>query len=304
MTSQKHDPEFTEEMPEIENPEWGARANEQNGDIDDTGDLENPEMADGPDAQSGDIEEIAEPEKGELTDELEQPSRDMDEITEDYRPGVTGNAQGPPEDISRSWHDPEFEQNSVDFEEEEEVSPARLSEVWRRRAHNLAAKPPPPPTGEVVDLLVFRLGTERYGIEVGYVREIYPLEQLTPVPRTPDFVAGVVSARGRIVSVIDLCPFFGRPSLKLSEQTKIIVVSNIDQISDSHQVAKKVIEVGILADEMADVTRIFKKDIEPPLVNLSGMQAEHLQGITSNLLGVLDIEALLEDKRLIIEEDI
>ena len=177
---------------------------------------------------------------------------------------------------------------------EDSLSPAELTEIWARRAYKLAEEPPAPATGHTVNLLVFWLGSERFGIEVGNVREIYPLEQLTPVPRAPSFVAGVFSARGRIISVIDLRAFLGLPTTGLSDQTKIIVVTNTDQT----------LEMGILADEVSDVVAVFKEDIEPPLITQASVLSEHLQGITADMLVVLNLNALLSDQRLIVQEEI
>jgi purine-binding chemotaxis protein CheW len=194
------------------------------------------------------------------------------------------------------------DQSKVDIEiqqDEDFLSPTELAEIWARRAYELAEEPPAPATGQTVDLLVFWLGDERYGLEVTGVREIYPLEQLTPVPRTPDFVAGVFSARGRILSVIDLRAFLGLPALSLSDQTKIIVVTNTNPTPETNQM-----EIGILADEVTDVITIFKEDIEPPLTTHASAQARHLQGVTSDMLVVLNLATLLQDERLVIYEEI
>jgi purine-binding chemotaxis protein CheW len=191
--------------------------------------------------------------------------------------------------------------NSFEINFEETLSSTELAEIWARRAYELAQKPPSSATGQTADLLVFWLGKERYGIEVTNVREIHPLEQLTPVPRTPNFVAGVFSARGRILSVVDLCAFFDLPAIGLSDQTKIIVVSNAKQRSVR---GRQMVEVGILADEVADVVTIFKKDIQPPLTTHTGVRADYIQGITADLLVVLNLDILLNDKRLIVQEEL
>ena len=191
------------------------------------------------------------------------------------------------------------------FEMQEDLSldSEKLVEVWARRAYELALEPPAPVTGKTLDLLVFWLGKERYGVPVSYIREIYPLEQLTPVPRTPSFVAGVFSARGRILSVIDLSAFFELPAIKQSAQTKIIVVADSD-LSAGNMQRNNILEVGILADEVADVVTILKEDIQPPLTTHTGLRAEYIQGITSDLLVVLNLDALLSDHRLIIQEEL
>lgn len=190
-------------------------------------------------------------------------------------------------------------------QDEEMLSLAELEEIWARRAYELAQEPPAPATGQTVDLLVFWLGKECYGLDVTSVREIYPLEQLTPVPRTPNFVTGVFSARGRILSVIDLSTFFDLPAVGISDETKIVVVSNNNARSRNGQIpSREVLEVGILADEVTDVITVFKEDIQPPLTTHTGVRADYMQGITKDLLVVLNLDALLSDKRLIIQEEL
>ena len=183
------------------------------------------------------------------------------------------------------------------------LSQAELTKIWARRAEELAKEPPAEATGQTIKLLIFRLGSERYGIDVTNVQEIHPLQQLTPVPRAPDFSVGVFSARGRILSVIDLQAFLGLPTpiplgnRRADNQAKIIVVSSTGLETAS-------LEVGFLADEVSDVITIFKEDIEPPLTTHAGIQSKYLHGIAPGLLVVLNLNALLSDKRLIVHEEI
>lgn len=179
----------------------------------------------------------------------------------------------------------------------EELDPKTVAKIWAKRARELAKEPPAPETGKTVDVLVFLLGNERYGINVSNVREIHKLRQLTPVPRTPNFVAGVFSARGRILSAIDLRAFFGLSPISVSDETKIIVVTNTNTLADTDK-----IEVGILANEVQDVITIFEDNIAPPLSTHTGAKAEHLLGIADNLLAILNLNTLLADNRLLVNE--
>jgi purine-binding chemotaxis protein CheW len=191
--------------------------------------------------------------------------------------------------------------------QEDNLSQAELAEIWARRAQVLAQAPPTVATGQTIALLVFQLSGERYGIDVTNVREIYPVEQLTPVPRTPSFVAGVFSARGHILSVIDLRTFLGLPAPISTNsrgqaevnQTKIIVVTNTDSTSETAQM-----EIGLLVDEVTDVYTIFIEEIEPPLTTQVSLRANHIRGVTADLLVVLDLNALLSDKQLIIKDEL
>lgn len=225
------------------------------------------------------------------------------------QPSNSGNGRQHPhngQELFRAHSEPAVgrpvEQPGPDLEingQEEELSPQELAQIWARRAYELAEAPPAPMLGQTLDLLVFWLDGERYGLEVTNVREIYPLEQLTPVPRTPNFVTGVFSARGRILSVVDLRAFMGLSATELTDQTKIIVVGHTNPASEMGQM-----EIGLLADEVADVLTVFKEDIDPPLTTHTDTRTEYIHGVTTDLLVVLNLNTLLNDKRLIVYEEI
>lgn len=179
------------------------------------------------------------------------------------------------------------------------LSSEELAQIFARRAYKLAQKPDVEAIGQTLDLLVFRLAGERYGIRVQNVQEIYPLEQLTRVPRTPNFIVGVFSARGRILSVVDLHAFLGLSPLERGVTSKIIVVTNTNPASEMVNM-----EVGILADEVEDVRTIFKDDLSRSLITRSDTISDYTQGITNDLIEVLDLDILLDDKRLIINDEI
>jgi purine-binding chemotaxis protein CheW len=100
--------------------------------------------------------------------------------------------------------------------------------------------------------LTFVLAGEGYGLEILGVREIMGMMDITSIPRTPDFVRGVMNLRGKVIPVIDLRLRFGMEAGEVTEQTCIIVVD----ICDS--------EVGIVVDEVHEVLDIAAEDIEGP----------------------------------------
>ena len=81
--------------------------------------------------------------------------------------------------------------------------------VFKRRAEQLAKLPLSPDSGDDVELLICRLGTERYAVETRHLRAVQWASGITPVPCTPGFVVGIVSVRGEIVTVLDLCAMIG-----------------------------------------------------------------------------------------------
>jgi purine-binding chemotaxis protein CheW len=200
------------------------------------------------------------------------------------QPHLPSNNSGQLAHIVRT--DPALPENVID--------PETLAEIWAKRAQLYAAPLPVEATGRKRDLLVFSLHGERYGIEVGYVRALYPLRRFTPVPRTPDFVIGIFSARGRLISIIDLWAFFGLGNVRLSNETKIVVVRD----------EKTGIEVGIVANEVEDVITIYDEDLAPALATQNHTLAEFTQGIAPGMLAVLDLDSLLNNGQLIINQEI
>jgi len=99
--------------------------------------------------------------------------------------------------------------------------------------------------------LTFELGEEEYGLEILKVREIIGMMDITSVPRTPDFVLGVINLRGNVIPVIDLRLKFGMPTAERTEETCIIVVD------------VEGMEMGILVDRVSEVLDISDEEIQP-----------------------------------------
>src|ERR1700716_1068916 len=82
-------------------------------------------------------------------------------------------------------------------------------EVLKRRAEQLAKLPHTAEAGDQVEVLVCRLGGERYAVETRHLRAVQWVSGITPVPCTPSFVVGIVSVRGEIVTLLDLAAMIG-----------------------------------------------------------------------------------------------
>ncbi|HET9598375.1 MAG TPA: chemotaxis protein CheW [Anaeromyxobacteraceae bacterium] len=104
--------------------------------------------------------------------------------------------------------------------------------------------------------MTFQLAAEAYGLEILKVREIIGLMDITRVPRTPEFLRGVINLRGRVIPVVDLRLKFGMPRTEATEQTVIIVVQYGD--------GERPFTMGILVDQVLEVLSIDGSQIEPP----------------------------------------
>ena len=99
--------------------------------------------------------------------------------------------------------------------------------------------------------LTFFLEDEEYGIEILKVQEIIGMMSVTPVPRTPSFVRGVINLRGQVIPIIDLRLKFGMPAIAQTEETCIIVVR------------AQGVEMGIIVDKVSEVLDIATEEIDP-----------------------------------------
>ncbi len=98
--------------------------------------------------------------------------------------------------------------------------------------------------------LTFFLAGEEYGLEILKVQEIFGIMDVTPVPRTPDFIKGVINLRGKVIPVVELRTKFEMETIDYTEETCIIVV----QTHGLH--------MGIVVDKVSEVMDIAAGDIE------------------------------------------
>jgi purine-binding chemotaxis protein CheW len=139
-------------------------------------------------------------------------------------------------------------------------------------------------TAAEIQLVVFDLAGERFGTEIERVQEIIRLQEVTQVPRAPEFVEGVINLRGRIVPVVNLRRRFGFPEAEATRAGRIVVVAAARST------------IGMVADAVAEVARVSRASIEPPAPIVSTMNNEFVRGVCKrpdDLIVVLDLERVL-----------
>lgn len=167
------------------------------------------------------------------------------------------------------------------------------AEVLRARARALAREITNSATTiATLEVIEFGLAHERYALAAAHVREVHPLEDLTPLPGTPPFVAGIVNVRGRILPVIDIRKFFDLPEAGITDAHNILLV-HTDEM-----------ELGILADTVAGVRSIPLDTLQSSLPTLTGLREEYLKGVTAERLVILDAARILADRRLVVQEEV
>jgi purine-binding chemotaxis protein CheW len=181
----------------------------------------------------------------------------------------------------------------TDFHLDLSRSPEQVKNILKKRAALLSLEAARPDTSETyLEVIEFILAYERYAIETAFIREVYPLKDITILPGTPSFLLGVINLRGQILPVINLKTFFELPDKGLADLNKVLVVN-----SD-----KK--ELGVLADRIEGISRLALSRLQTSLPTLSGIRAEYTKGITEEHLIVLDIQKILSDKKIIINDSL
>ena len=120
---------------------------------------------------------------------------------------------------------------------------------------------------EVLEVLVFQLGSERYGIDIHQVAEIIRFVEPTEVPHTVSFLDGIISLRGRMIPVVNASKRLGHEPRATDKKTRIIVLHDHAEYT------------GILVDSASQVYRLPKKDIEPTPFVVVGIDAEFIEAV-------------------------
>jgi purine-binding chemotaxis protein CheW len=148
-----------------------------------------------------------------------------------------------------------------------------------------------------VDVVEFVLGGERYALDIQLAREIVEMIPITPIPRAPSYISGVINLRGEITNIMNLNTLLGLPPQETRENQKIIVLVP-DAASGSN--------VGIIVDEVTSVLQVAETDIEHLGEGLSSEVSSFVKGIiklkgdgsdkkSTGLIIWIDMKKVLED---------
>lgn len=137
--------------------------------------------------------------------------------------------------------------------------------------------------------LGFALGNELFGFELLSVREIIRLIQVTPIPRAPDYIRGIINLRGKIIPIVDLRTKFNLERKEDSDESCIIVVD----VGES--------ETGFVVDKVASVVAFEEGSIEDSPTFTSKDRTDYIRGIgkrESEVFLLLNIEKIMGDQDL------
>ena len=142
--------------------------------------------------------------------------------------------------------------------------------------------------------LTFWLKEELYGISVGSILQIIAIPQITPIPKTPEFVRGVINLRGKIIPVIDLRLKFNLEKQEYDARTSIIVIKSI--------VNQAEVYIGIIVDTVLEVIDIAPGQIEDRPSFGVDMDMDYIKAmakVDERVITLLDIDHVISKDDLI-----
>jgi purine-binding chemotaxis protein CheW len=148
-------------------------------------------------------------------------------------------------------------------------------------------------SGELIQLVSFKLEEEEYGVNVLKVREIIRMPSITRVPNTPHYVEGVINLRGKVIPIMSIRRRFGLGEVENDKSTRIMVMDVDGEL------------MGFIVDSVSEVIRVSAREIQPPPpVATSGVDQECMSGVINQperLLVLLDLEKMSskEDRKML-----
>jgi purine-binding chemotaxis protein CheW len=141
----------------------------------------------------------------------------------------------------------------------------------------------------LVQLATFIVGGEEYALDIMRIKEIIHPLKITPVPKVPMFIEGVIELRGAIIPIVDLRKRFDLPMTPTTRSSKYIIVGIEGKI------------VGLVVDGVGEVLRIGKGEVRATPM-LEGEAAQYFQGVCNHagrIIFVLDIDRVLSSQEKI-----
>ena len=145
--------------------------------------------------------------------------------------------------------------------------------------------------------LSFTLANEEYGMGILKIKEIIGMMPITPVPRTREFVRGVLNLRGKVIPVVDLRLRFGIEAADYTERTCIIIVEIPDESG--------IVQIGVVVDSVSEVLYIKADEIEDTPTFGTKVSTEYILGMAKMEGGVkllLDIDQVLGSEEMALLE--
>ncbi|MBF0182813.1 MAG: chemotaxis protein CheW [Magnetococcales bacterium] len=168
--------------------------------------------------------------------------------------------------------------------------------IFRTRAQRLRQRLEQQELEEQISLAIIRLQGEMLAVELKGVAGFAKVNKITPVPCCPPHIVGSMNLRGEVLILVDLCQVLDIPVSDIGQSMEKAVVVTLG----SH-------EVGVMVHDVVDVIHVRSGELAATPVATSAFRGEHLQGsvpYNKQMLGILNIQAMLADPALLVNEEV
>ncbi len=148
-------------------------------------------------------------------------------------------------------------------------------------------------------VMVFRVGGTDYGVPIDQILEIQPLQDRTwcRVPCTPKFVLGAVNIRGMIYSILNLGTYLGSGESEITKSSHVLLVKAV------REQGGEPMELCLLADELPATRRIPAGEIRSSRGAVSARAESFVEGVTPDMVVVVNLGRLLSDPQIVVNEE-
>ena len=149
--------------------------------------------------------------------------------------------------------------------------------------------------GGETQLVVFVMENEEFACGINSVREVLKMVRVTPLPRSLDFVEGVINMRGDVIPVIDLRKRFGLPEAERTDESRIIIVEVEERM------------VGLIVDSVREVISLDNQQIQGAPTQVAGGKTDLITGVgkvDDRMLIILDLDRILTSEEQIALDDV
>ena len=194
---------------------------------------------------------------------------------------------------------------------EPERNVARMQQILEERARALAEASEGEVKDESLDLLIIGIGKEKLGVRINQISEILPFKTVSYIPGISAWWAGLINLRSNLVPLLDLREYLGLSALPNNEDKRGSMLRRSNSGLRSQKSIESSLEIvildngsyqlGLLVDCIFNIRKIFKKEINSPLRKSEMVNINVVEGVTTDLVTILNMGQLFADSRLIIQ---
>lgn len=135
-----------------------------------------------------------------------------------------------------------------------------------------------------IQLACFQVGDQMYALDILRIKEVIRPQKLTPVPKAPAFVEGVINLRGIVIPVVDLRRRFDQPTVEIGQKNRVVISVLAGKI------------IGLMVDEVAEVRNYTRQEIQPAPRFIKGKETDYFLGVCQrddDLVMIINLEKIL-----------